>query len=477
VDVLNARPQRLFAVEGKNPPMPQVLGWGTWAAFHQRNVCFGASASVRFLEGMLGLRDEARDRRADLGVRFSGLELWPAVALEWWQAQFRIDTGTPADTEKAGRDACARGLGLAQTAPERVPAWLWRLLDQQCAEVRETRLAARWLVGVAPAGTLLTDVDRVVLLIRREREPARLHAALYERAPFHPLVHRELAPGDGNAPCADVTARYGPLADYDLGTMWHLVSVCRDDTAAVRSLYERMAALEPSNYLSLGDYLVDVGLEDEAAAAFEKAVEKARNRVAVSNDVRWLVGYYCDRSRAERAREVAQMAADVYSSAGLQTMAYFLERIGRPAEAEVWHHKVVERYGEDSRSALDDFYIRHEHRVGDGRFAAQAKAALAKVFPAGMERVSVAELTSPPAAGEGVRVSGRSQRSTRFGLVGGDVVVALNGYRVRNDRQYQLLWTLDDGPEATVIVWRQGRYVEVRGLLKRIAYAPISRTT
>jgi type II secretory pathway component PulC len=76
-----------------------------------------------------------------------------------------------------------------------------------------------------------------------------------------------------------------------------------------------------------------------------------------------------------------------------------------------------------------------------------------------------------------VRVSGRSQRSTRFGLVGGDVVVALNGYRVRNDRQYQLLWTLDDGPEATVIVWRQGRYVEVRGLLKRIAYAPISRTT
>ena len=74
-------------------------------------------------------------------------------------------------------------------------------------------------------------------------------------------------------------------------------------------------------------------------------------------------------------------------------------------------------------------------------------------------------------------ISGRYQRTTRFGLVKDDVVVALNGYRVRNDRQYTLLWTLDDGPDATAIAWRQGRYVEVKGRLNRTAYRPVSSGT
>jgi tetratricopeptide (TPR) repeat protein len=479
VEALNVRPQRLISAEEGGRLAPQVIGWGTWAAYYQRNVCFDASASVRFLESMLGLHDEARDRRADLDDELSALDLWWALTLDWRQIRFQeeasraADARNAVDAKKMERDACARGALLAQNEPDRLPTWLWRLLDLDCEEARDMRLTGRWLVGIVPAGTLLTDTDRI--LSAREPERDRLYAALYERAPFHLFVHRELAPGGGDAPCPDLTTRYGPLADYDLRALRHLVSACREDTATVRSLYERMATLEPGTYLSLGDYLVDLGLEDEAAAAFEKAIEKARDRVAVSNSLQWLVGYYCDRSRTARAREVAQMAAAVYSARGLQTMAYVLERMGQYAEAEGWYQRVVERYGEDSRAPLDDFYIRYEHRVGDGRFAAEAKAALARVFPAGLERVSIAEMTSPPDPGEGVRVSGRSQRSTRFGLAGRDVVVALNGYRVHNGRQYGLLWTLDDGPEATVIIWRKDRYVEVKGLLKRIAYAPLSR--
>ena len=56
-------------------------------------------------------------------------------------------------------------------------------------------------------------------------------------------------------------------------------------------------------------------------------------------------------------------------------------------------------------------------------------------------------------------------------------LVAINGYRIRNDRQWGILWSLDDKPEATTIVWRQGRYIEVKGRMKRMAFGPPTRPT
>jgi hypothetical protein len=57
----------------------------------------------------------------------------------------------------------------------------------------------------------------------------------------------------------------------------------------------------------------------------------------------------------------------------------------------------------------------------------------------------------------------------------GDTVVAINGYRVHNEQQARVVWTFDDRPDWTVILWRQGRYVEEKGRTKRMAYGPISR--
>jgi tetratricopeptide (TPR) repeat protein len=287
-----------------------------------------------------------------------------------------------------------------------------------------------------------------------------------------------LAPEWNEATIESVTSLYGPLVEYDVYIMGLLAWTQRTDVATARRLYDRIAALVPDEYLRLGDYLVDAGLEDEAAAAYEKGIAKAGDRVGVSNNVQWLVGYYCDRSRIDRAREVAQMAADVGSGAGLRAMGYVFERVGRYGDAHDWYQKIVERYGEAHRERLDDFYIRYAHRVGDGRFGGEAAAALAKVFPAGLQRVSLAELDGPPRlrdAVHAVKVSGDSLRDTRLGLLKDDVVVAFNGYRVQNARQYRVLWSFDDRPEATVIVWRQGRYVEVKGRFKHLAYGPISR--
>jgi tetratricopeptide (TPR) repeat protein len=316
-----------------------------------------------------------------------------------------------------------------------------------------------------------------VLLASLKVDAQKAYAALYDLAPFHPLVLQALAAYKRDAPLAELAGFYGPVAEYDLRVMSSMASAAGADTNAYRALYEKMAAIEPEKYFDLGSYLVDLDLDDEAAAAYEKGVEKARDRVLVSNSVRWLVGHYFDRSRVGRARELAEMAAGVYSGGGLRTMAYLMERLGRYDEAEQWYQKVVERYGESGQELLDEFYVRYDHRVGDGRFGGRTAAALARIFPEGLERVSISELTAPPPPGQGVRVSGRSHRTTQFGLMKDDVVVALNGYRVTTDPQYQLLWTFDDRPEATVIAWRRDRYVEVKGRLKRMAYGPATRSS
>jgi len=485
IEALNAPPERLVSAGGAPSPAPHVIGWGTWARFFQRHLVFAHESSVRFQLGKLGNRDDARRWCAGFDEAFSPLELWPSETLlcNTFPPGPTPPGGRLPDNETKRREACARGVPLLQTAPERVPSRFWSQLNGECREARDDRSMpdqGQWMRTLTPAGTALMLRQRTTDVDEKKPDARQVFGALYELAPFDTKVLSVLAPKRDEATADQVTSLYGPLTEYDIQVMKLLAWTRRADGATSRALYERIAALVPDEYLDLGDYLVDAGFEDEAAAAYEKAIAKAGDRVGVSNGVRWLVGYYCDRSRTDRARAVAEIAADVGSATGFQTMGYFFERMGRYGEARDWYEKIVERYGERgaTREPLENFYIRYAHRVGDGRFGGEAAAAVARVFPDGLERVSLAELHGPPTLRDAVhpvRVPGDSQRDTRFGLLKDDVVVALNGYRVHNERQYRLLWTFDDRPEATVIVWRQGRHVEVKGQLKHMAYGPPSR--
>ena len=60
-----------------------------------------------------------------------------------------------------------------------------------------------------------------------------------------------------------------------------------------------------------------------------------------------------------------------------------------------------------------------------------------------------------------------------LGLRLGDMVMVLDGYRVLNDPQYACILWLNDGPEVSMIVLREGKdYVELKGTMARRRYGP-----
>jgi hypothetical protein len=153
--------------------------------------------------------------------------------------------------------------------------------------------------------------------------------------------------------------------------------------------------------------------------------------------------------------------------------------MGRYEEAESTYAALAERYP-NSAFVLDVFYMRYERRVGDGRFRAEAARAEKKLFPGGMKRVTLADMGGPvdvagPAGPARAGLPVMEEPSKEFkdmGLRVGDNVVALDGYRVYTDVQYACIRRLTDQPDTSVIVARNGEYIELKGKTERRRYGP-----
>ena len=228
----------------------------------------------------------------------------------------------------------------------------------------------------------------------------------------------------------------------------------------------------------MANELVDRGFANDAVQAFERAVEAARDRVAVSIGARWLVQRYFEEGRTDRALEVARQCAAVHSAGGLDILGQLAERMGRYDEAEGAYVAMARSYP-DEAFRLSAYYIRYERRVADGRYRAQAAAAERELFPGGMKQVSVAELRTLAAGsgGPGASPVGAPMREMptkdlqAVGLRMGDTVLAVDGYRVLNASQYSCVFWLTDRPEVSMVVWR-GQFVELSGSIDRQRHGP-----
>ena len=232
-----------------------------------------------------------------------------------------------------------------------------------------------------------------------------------------------------------------------------------DPDASLR-LTRRMCELDPGWCGRLGGDCVNQRDEAGAVAAYERMIDEAADRVMVSNNCAWLVRYYLRIGRRARAREIAEMAAQVGSSEGILTMARFLEETGQYAEAEDLIRRERERYPEEGPNfVLIGFHYRMSHVQRspsyDRSFAQQTR----DLFSRGLEKVALTSFTGQPV--DGATFTGEAPALLRNGLRKGDVVVALDGWRVRTFQQYAAIRSFDDDPTFRLIIWRDGKYAEV----------------
>jgi len=227
-------------------------------------------------------------------------------------------------------------------------------------------------------------------------------------------------------------------------------------------LYEKFmlqaAVLNPTCYYDLGDYALSQTNEDKATGYYDRAAETDPDSVRVANHSEWRVRYCLKQGQTDKARKIADFAGEVYSSSGLQAKAVFFELTTNYDEAFAWYVKDEERY--DDSTALVNFCLRYKKLTGDTRFDSELQKRTKKLFPRGMENVSLQDFHGPPT--DGVVFNGQSRLMTAAGLKNGDVIVAVYGVRVHNFKQYAYGRGLKDTPELDLIVWQCDAYREFK---------------
>jgi hypothetical protein len=464
VEALNVDPGRCLVPNAQGLLAPQVIGWGLWARFLQRHILEQIDASYEHLGVMLGLPEQLQHFRHEMETVYGTLKLYAFVEarLALWERNQAANRGEPLSSDLD--QACEPIVALMSHQPEVVTATEWSVFTDACSLARQAgRLPgyADWFSTGFPRGTTYDAWSRLTapaLSLRFKREDLE---QARELAPFDFIILQDYA--HRTSPGADVAKHWAtvlhPLSDYHVAALSRLAELSKEESPVeYRRLTEKLCELSPIRCIALGDYLASMDLDDEAAAAYQRAADGARDRVTVSKNTGWLVDYYYRRGRKSEAFSIAAMASQVYSAGGLYTMGRLQERAKNYGAARSYYDRIQERYGDEG--PLTEFFVRYSVRVGDGRFAEESRIALDKLFPRGLERVTFSDFREPPE--EGVRILTSTGKLKRLGLRPGDVIVALDGYRIRNVKQYRLVRSLTEDPKMGLVVWHDDRYLEVQ---------------
>jgi tetratricopeptide (TPR) repeat protein len=456
---------------------PRVIDWGGWAAFFQRHLCAALVHTERHLQEVVGLDEQASRFREKGTSTFGSLELFPLIDVVWERRPVRPKLGAPPPSPNLKRGRCVEAIGLVTRRPEIVTARNWEELEQCFWARREGRLVGSGLffpTGV-PRRTAF-DVDHRLFAGTWNRDEKTINE-LHLMAPYDKtLIRWMVASKYKHKPTPEeLAAAFGPLMEYDSSVRVAQAEAGKD-TGELRRLAHSTCAVDATACLRIADTLRQKGMREDAAAAYESALPKVPNRVAASNDSRWVVQYEFENGNTQKAMKFAKDAAGVYSEEGLFTLAQLLERMEKYHDAEEVYKAIAERYP-DEEWELSSFYIRHEHRTHDGMFPKEAANALALLFPEKLQRVAPGELKAngpmPPWG-----VSARDGTDADLAVVGFTdpaLVLAVDGYRVHNRAQYLCVMSLTDEETISFTVWtqRDGKIVEVKGPFKRWKFGPL----
>ncbi len=443
VNALNERPNSAIREDGT----AQVLDWGTWAAHQQRHL---AHALIAFGYHSRNRLDNNAGLISSYDKLFGRLTLYPIV-LRWIARQ-------PADYQRA----LAMARALVDTSPALVTQQAWTLLLQKPDFDRPAPLSldVPWFTPAVPAGTAF-ELPVRSLRPGNPRPPARAQSAQW--ALDMPYDHWTLwskawLAADGKPTVATVRTALTPLFGYDANALLKMI----DDMAMPNSerldTMHALCALVATHCDRLGELLLVQNDERGAATAYERWAAKSRDRVGVSNGVSWLVRYQRRIGNAARAEALAREAGKVGSYRGLQELAEWLDRAGRYAEAERVYRQIVEQHPDGSVS-LGTFLMRQALRTSNAGLQAKASEMLRPLFPGGLEPLAGHSLPVTP--GDGVAFATFGPRPTALGMQITDIIVGVNGWRVRSANQYIAVTRFRNDDAMTLTVWRDRRYQEL----------------
>jgi hypothetical protein len=209
--------------------------------------------------------------------------------------------------------------------------------------------------------------------------------------------------------------------------------------------------LEPAFGFRAAVVLRSKGLVDEAAAMDRKAFASGDNPIGISNSVLPLVDYDLAHGLNDEAVKVAQFAGAVKSEMGLSILTFAMEKLGRLDEAEAAAKEDAEMYSDPSW--LTNFQLRHPDRYPE-----VYKRELASRFPDGLQHAKIGDFTGSP--NTGAVITSDSDTLKGAGLMVGDVIVALDGYRVDSEPQYMFIRALSMESKMNFVIWRKDRYLE-----------------
>ena len=242
--------------------------------------------------------------------------------------------------------------------------------------------------------------------------------------------------------------------DYNLNPILRIESLDRAQLGDADRLMivRKHVALDPAYGFRAAVVLRGQGQDDEAADLDRKAFALNDNPIAISNQVLPLVDYDFAHGLKDEGLKVAEYAGKVNSEMGLSIYCFALEKLGRLDEAEAVAKSDSAQYGDNSW--LLNFQLRHPDR-----YPQVYADALKRAFPNGLVHAALADFSGNPKGGDQIKSDSDTLRAA--GLLPGDVIVGLDGYRVESDAQYIIVRALTFDSKMDFIVWRGGKYLEL----------------
>jgi tetratricopeptide (TPR) repeat protein len=451
--ILNELPEYCFSVDTGGKAHVHILGWGQWAMFFQRHLCNTVAQNFYLMNSMWGVPDDAKEYAARCDQSFGNLTLYPFVR--------RFDCTDVGSYHKAVDD----GLKMTVSQPQFVPAECWNYL---CYTVPFAPLynpnpnphVNEWHDHNPPPGTVYDLNPRLdhPSLVGRPDALERFDR-LRDLAPYDLRISRFIMKKryQDNPDFDQAMALYHDTLSYSPEAMQAVANSVYGDPAKYVPMMTRAAEINPRYYYFLGDYVFRLKGEDKAASYYQKGFDADPDRVGASDYAEWLVRYWHKHQQDARADAIAQEAGMVYSFRGLRAQAVFLELTSNYDGAFEWFAKIEERYNDPT--PVMDFCFRYKAKTGDSRFEAEVQKRTGKLFPRGLEKVTLADFKSPPT--DGVTFRQENELMKANGLTGNDIIVAVYGIRVHNATQYMYARTLKETPEMDLIVWQGNAYREI----------------